>query len=276
MRRLTIPASRRASGTLVLEAYGASLAISVPDRACRQAVLDGLPPGWTVVPESGGAPPAARGWQLALLRDAEGYRVSDGSGDARTCPSLRVACRELRLEMRRYVGYHARDVVFIHAGVVEYGGRALLLPGPSFAGKSTLVAALVRAGATYYSDEFAILDAEGRVNQYREPIALRGLVEPPPIDHEAVRQPIPVGLVALALYKPRAQWSPRPLSRGAGVLAMVEHALPVRDRPAETLSVLARALDGAVILEGDRGDADQTAPLLLEALSAATDAAEGR
>ena len=42
---------------------------------------------------------------------------------------------------------HAVDRIFLHCGVIAIDGRALLLPGRSFAGKTTLTAALVRAGA---------------------------------------------------------------------------------------------------------------------------------
>ena len=49
-----------------------------------------------------------------------------------------------------------------------------MLPAPSFGGKTTLVAALVRAGAIYYSDEFAVLDEQGFVHPYAKPLSIRG------------------------------------------------------------------------------------------------------
>src|SRR5277367_3536052 len=42
----------------------------------------------------------------------------------------------------------------VHAGAVLWRGRALLLPGGTHAGKSSLVTELLRRGATYYSDEY--------------------------------------------------------------------------------------------------------------------------
>ena len=54
-----------------------------------------------------------------------------------------------------------------HAGVVGWRGRAIVIPGRSHAGKSTLVAELVRRGAVYYCDEFAVLHETGRVHPYR-------------------------------------------------------------------------------------------------------------
>jgi hypothetical protein len=34
----------------------------------------------------------------------------------------------------------------------------------SYSGKTTLVSELIRAGATYYSDEYAVIDERGRVH----------------------------------------------------------------------------------------------------------------
>lgn len=55
-----------------------------------------------------------------------------------------------------------RDRMLVHAAAAVVSGRGLLLPGQPDAGKSTLVAGLVRAGASYLSDEAAILASTGR------------------------------------------------------------------------------------------------------------------
>jgi hypothetical protein len=61
----------------------------------------------------------------------------------------------------------------VHAGAVVLGERALLMPGATHAGKSSLVAELLRRGATYFSDEYALIDSEGRVHPYPRPLLLR-------------------------------------------------------------------------------------------------------
>ena len=66
-----------------------------------------------------------------------------------------------------------RIFVFLHAGVIGWRDRAFVFPGPSFAGKSTLIAELVRAGATYYSDEYAVVDEDGRVHPYARALQMR-------------------------------------------------------------------------------------------------------
>jgi hypothetical protein len=114
--------------------------------------------------------------------------------------------------------------VFVHAGVVGWQNRAILIPGKSFVGKTTMVAELVRAGATYYSDEFAVLDPQGLVHPFHKPLSLR---EPngggnqtniavEEIGGTAGSEPLPVGLVLASEFKPGSRWRPRALSPGQG------------------------------------------------------------
>src|SRR5262249_36246454 len=84
------------------------------------------------------------------------------------------AClRTFEADVQLHVAEMAPERVFVHAGVVAYQGRGILLPGRSFAGKSTLVRELVQAGAQYYSDEYAVLDADGAVHPYPRPLSIR-------------------------------------------------------------------------------------------------------
>ncbi len=61
----------------------------------------------------------------------------------------------------------------MHAGVVGWRGRAILIPGRSGTGKTSLVAALVEQGAVYYSDDYAPIDADGRVRSYARAPSVR-------------------------------------------------------------------------------------------------------
>ena len=64
--------------------------------------------------------------------------------------------------------------LLFHAGGIEADGTGVLLPGASMAGKSTLVAGLVRAGFGYLTDELAALDlATGRLVPYAKPITVK-------------------------------------------------------------------------------------------------------
>ena len=56
------------------------------------------------------------------------------------------ALEALENHLQIYVAEHARRRVFVHAGVVGWRGRAIVIPGRTMSGKSTLVKALVEAG----------------------------------------------------------------------------------------------------------------------------------
>ena len=63
--------------------------------------------------------------------------------------------------------------MLLHAGVVVRGPHCLVLPGRAEAGKSTLVAGLVRAGWGYGSDELALLSfTDERLKPYQRPISI--------------------------------------------------------------------------------------------------------
>ena len=64
--------------------------------------------------------------------------------------------------------------LLVHAAVLERQGRALVLPGPSGVGKSTLCAALVARGWRLLSDEVAMIrPRDGLLQPYPRPISLK-------------------------------------------------------------------------------------------------------
>ena len=77
---------------------------------------------------------------------------------------LTIVLDALERELHLFVGEMARGRIIVHSGVVGWKNQAILFPGLTFTGKSSLVAELVRAGATYYSDEFAVVDSNGWVH----------------------------------------------------------------------------------------------------------------
>src|SRR5205085_7295763 len=96
-----------------------------------------LPPGST---PGDGEPDA----EFVLTRDGaisiDGTVVLEPNGDR---PST---LRRLGSTMRHHLAWKAPNHVFIHAGVVSVDGNAVVVPGASCTGKSTLVAALVQGG----------------------------------------------------------------------------------------------------------------------------------
>src|ERR1044072_1166512 len=79
----------------------------------------------------------------------------------------------LKTQLKAYLAEMARRRVFIHAGNIGWQGKMIIVPGRSFSGKTSLVAELVKAGATYYSDECAVIDKAGRAHPYTAPLAFR-------------------------------------------------------------------------------------------------------
>jgi hypothetical protein len=54
---------------------------------------------------------------------------------------------------------------------------------------------------------------------------------------------------------------------GEAVVGLLAHTVAARDRPATALRVLKRAVAGATLLAGDRGEADEIVEPLLRTLS---------
>jgi hypothetical protein len=164
------------------------------------------------------------------------------------------------------VAERAPNHVFVHAGVVGWQGRGIVLPGYSFAGKTTLVAELVRAGAFYYSDEYAVLDRDGRVHPYPRPLQIRKPGERRQtrlsvreLGGTAGSEPLEVDLIVFCKYKPGANWRPRNLTAGRAALEMFQYTMSAQYAPEAALSTLRRVVSRATLLKGTRGE---TAPMI--------------
>jgi hypothetical protein len=173
------------------------------------------------------------------------------------------------------VAEHAPRRVFVHAGVVGWKGRAIVIPGTSFSGKTTLVERLIRGGATYYSDEYAVLDERGRVHAYARPLGMRTpnssktsskskRVTAAEIGARVGARPLPIHLVLSTNYKAGSKWRPKSITLGHGVLELLANTVSVRNQPDLAFTVLPKAVASAQILKGVRGDADAIVDSILE------------
>ena len=257
---------RREQGVeLAFEAYGVGVVVTLEDAELVGLVEPRLPPGHRRVEPTEEMP------RLALRSDSgQGFDVLAGGSVVTGSAELEVALRVLDAQIRAEVAFRSREAVFVHAGAVGYRGRAILLPGRSFSGKTTLVAELVRAGASYYSDEFAVLDDDGRVRPYPKRLSVReggarwgeeSTAEE--LGGASGEELLPVGTIVITTYRPRQSFEPESRSFGHGAMALVGNAIPARDRPAQVMAAARRAAEGAVVLEGDRGDADAAARVIL-------------
>lgn len=79
-------------------------------------------------------------------------------------------------ELALFAAERLNGLVAIHAALVlePHSGRALLVPGPSGVGKSSLCVAAAAASAMVLSDEFALADAAtGLVTRWQRPLRVR-------------------------------------------------------------------------------------------------------
>ncbi|HET8586946.1 MAG TPA: hypothetical protein VFM74_03635 [Candidatus Limnocylindria bacterium] len=250
------------------DAFGVAISVSAPEPIIPR-IQTILPPGSMVrEPRDGDS------HFILDTRPHVGYRVYHGSESFPAGPDLRVALEVISQRIREEVALDAPHHTFVHAGAVAHNGRGIVLPGRSFAGKTTLVSELVKAGATYYSDEYAVFDEDGLLHPYAKPLAIR-TVGYEQDDHDVSAfggrqgvEPVPVGLVAMCWYERGGTWQPQELSEGQAMLAVLGNTIAAQEHPEQAMPILRKAVSGAVALEGTRGEAVETARLLLAALDA--------
>ncbi len=258
---------------LSFTSYGLCIGVRVNKPELLRAVRQHLPPGWKptrslIVDRLYslfiGSDPARSSVRRFNLLYADVERAGRTMGDEEILEIFES-------DVRRYVAAEARGRTFIHAGVVGWRGNAIMIPGKSMSGKTTLVAELVRAGATYYSDEYAVLDEHGLVHPYPKPLSIRenGTYKQ---THYSIREfggkigskPLPVGLVVLSSYKEKSKWRPRQLSVGRRLMALLAHAVSLQKQPEVVLTTLQQVVSKATVLKGVRGEAQETVARILE------------
>lgn len=198
-----------------------------------------------------------------------------GSGRVARTQDFDELCSRLEAHLELVTAFLAKECLFVHAGVVDWQGKAIMIPGRSFSGKSSLVAALVKAGATYYSDEFAILDSRGWVQPYPTPLSMR---EGDALKAKKYRieefggqigiEPIPVGLVVVTHYQPEARWRPLPLSPAQAMLALMDNTVAALRGPEVSIPILKQVVTQARVVKSKRGEAEVVVPLLKKLISA--------
>jgi hypothetical protein len=164
--------------------------------------------------------------------------------------------------VRILVAEHAKSVVFVHAGVVGWRGGAIVLPGSSFAGKTTLVADLIRCGAEYYSDEYAVFDETGLVQAFPRKLWLR--TSGPFIDEQAISveelggrvasSPAPVKSVLFSKFEAEAKWEPEILTPGQGMMEILPQTIAIRQNTEFVIKILKKAIGSAIIVKSPRPD----------------------
>ncbi len=175
-------------------------------------------------------------------------------------------------QIRLTVAEFAVGKVFVHSGVVAIDGKAIIIPASSFKGKTTLVAELVKNGAVYFSDEYAVLGEDGLVYPFPKTLSMRkpdggGVQTEMPVEAfggEQGKDPAQIGMVLVTEYKKNARWKPEILSRGQGVLEIISHTVPIRNNPAFALTVLNKVVEDAIVVKTKRGAVERAAKFVID------------
>lgn len=253
--------------TVWRSAYGLGIVVETIDDLLRYLPSPLIPPSTT------GDSCARRQIRFAFTqtRSAEGlplFRVAEEGVLLFSSPDAELAARVLESQIHLSVAALTDDAVFVHAGVVGWKGKAVLIPGPSHSGKSTLVSALVAAGATYYSDEYAVIDEEGRVHSFARDLRLRGSLTRDrrvKLGSEPA-EPLRAAWVFDLRYQAGAVWAPKELTPGHTLLTLLANAVAVRRRSEATVRTLRIATTLAQGWSSLRADAAEAAEQILQLL----------
>lgn len=255
-------------------AYGLRVGIRVNTPQLLDRLKDSFPPGWSRAEFSA----ADRLYSICALeassdRAAQPFSLFQAGVDpVRKLPDLDSLISSFESDLNLYLAEYARHKTFIHAGAVGWKGKAIIIPGRTMSGKTTLVSELVRAGAIYYSDEFAVLDGAGRVHPFARPLGVRdrcSFVQDkiPAIDLGGVcgTGPLPVGLIVFCQYIPGRKWRPRTISPAQSALMLLSNAAAARRKPKSILKTLEKVVLKAKTLKGIRDEAGSVVHSILSA-----------
>lgn len=256
---------------LCIESWGVSFEVCCQDSALTSEFREALPPGWQRTD--------AKAVPDRFVVGESGVISLNGTAVTRVRGGRSRVIEALAAVLRDHVAQRAPDVVFVHAGVVGYAGGAIVIPGRSFSGKTTLVAALLQRGASYFSDEFAVVDRFGLIHPFPKPLSVRAAS--PSLDGGAVtvssaqtatRSARP-SLIVVTGYRPGGTWAPQPLSSRRTALAILDNTVVARLRPRAALATAVQVAADANAVEGLRGEAEEAAGAILSLMTARVGAA---
>ncbi|MBS2034829.1 hypothetical protein JST97_07570 [bacterium] len=230
-----------------------------------------LLPGWPYRLEAGlqtGSLPPAR--ELELLGPIDGtgaYHLFQAGELVAVASNREQVANGLDSWFHHLLAEHSEQI-FVHAGVVQWKGLRLVFPARSFSGKSTLIKALCKAGANYFSDEFAVIDPlNGMVAPFPRRLSLRpsGRIEPQALGWSEQLEPGLADLVFCLTYQAGAQaLELEPISRGVACLGFFENTVAAKRFGASALAVFQKSVAHSRCFRGVRAEATQAAESILE------------
>jgi hypothetical protein len=211
------------------------------------------------------------GYRFGLaLKDGVYYLYQNGELTNHS-PSEYLMFKYFNSILRITVAEHAVNTVFVHAGVIGWREKAVIFPGRSFRGKTTLVAELLKHGAVYYSDEYAVIGSDGLVSPFPRDLSLRSYfiendevaVPPSELGAQIGTAPLKVGSVIITEFDKKLTWDPRMLTIGEGILETIPHTIPINADTEMSLKILNLAFSSAIIAKSFRGDVKRDAVPIL-------------
>jgi energy-coupling factor transporter ATP-binding protein EcfA2 len=201
-----------------------------------------------------------------------------------------LAIAHLVWHVNRGVVEEAGKRLLLHAAAAERDRRVLLVAGPEGSGKSTLVAALVRAGLQYVTDETVAVEVPATtIAPYPKPIALdrrslralgnpipaasstlegvseQDLVPPQAIRPMAVAEPGGAPrLLVLPSYRPGSGAAARPIARPDAAVALAEQAFNFRAYGPGRLDAITAVVGACGCYHLDVGELDAACGLVIE------------
>jgi hypothetical protein len=194
--------------------------------------------------------------------------------------NMDLAWKAMQSDITAIVAWYAPRWSIYHAGAVTWQDSGIILPGPSGTGKSTLTAALLELGATYYSDETAALDSRAWLHPWVKPLWLqlegepymgpKQLVQPAGLGARIGKRPRPVRVVAFPEWRAGSRFHVEEIPRSAAVLALINYSLTSMRWPARTLSHATKLVQNAICAHIRYPDAHYAAQRLLSLCESGT------
>jgi len=254
---------------ITVNSLGTTLNVSLPDEAFYGEFQAALPAYWKTIETRDAS------LCLQIVEYESGTRATPTYelriNGVTVAPELnRAAASDLLHEkLNYYLGEFSDKFAFIHAGVVRWQDEVILLPGRSHAGKTTLTAALVRAGADYISDDLAVIGPGATVQLLSQPMRLRADVAGG-FDLSACSQPdllatdhAPIAGIVFLQYCAGQNLRLQTLSKGEATQHLLANSMNARHQPQLVMQYCAAAAQRAWCAQGVRGDAAQAADYIL-------------
>lgn len=248
-------------------AYGAQVVVRTNRANAMPALLARLPYGSRLI-AGGNAPDSQCVFSVVFSGNGDGSSVLQRNGRrVAVCRNEEQLLDVFESQTALGVAKAATECIFVHCGVVSWGGRAILMPGTTCCGKTTLVKCFLEAGATYYSDEFALLDGEGKVHPYPRPLQIRrqpGSLKQTPVSVEELgatggtgREPIQPALMLCCRYREGKHWRPKELTPGVAALELLHYSFTAYWSMEAAFLATSQSVSRLSTWQGARGEAHE-------------------